>query len=137
MRRHRQSRRTPQRKRLYMRATAVVLSEQGEVLLVKHRGQNAWALPGGRMIAGEDPARRAVLEVAEETGLRITAPSHIGRYAGGVASHEVYLAYASGEPRADRKEVQDAMWWDTIRPLEVQQHVRAILTMVPEPTPEE
>ena len=56
----------PQRRRktLYMRATAVVVNRGNEVLLVKHNGQNEWSLPGGRVVAGEDPARRAVLEVA-------------------------------------------------------------------------
>ena len=118
------------RKTLYMRATAVVVNESHEVLLVKHNGQNEWSLPGGRMVAGEDPARRAVLEVAEETGLHIAQPRHVGRYAGTVASHEVYLAQSAGEPRPNNREIQDAIWWDRLRPLQVQQHVSAILATV-------
>ena len=53
-----------------------MVNQDHEVLLVKHNGQNEWSLPGGRMVAGEDPARRAVLEVAEETGLHIAQPRH-------------------------------------------------------------
>ena len=129
--RKQRSRRPAQgRKTLYMRATAVVVNENNEVLLVKHNGQNEWSLPGGRMVAGEAPERRALLEVAEETGLHITQPSHVGRYAGSVASHEICLAQSSGEPRPNHREVQDAVWWDRNRPLQVQQHVSAILATV-------
>ena len=106
------------------------LPRGNEVLLVKHNGQNEWSLPGGRVVAGEDPARRAVLEVAEETGLHIAQPRHVGRYAGTVAAHEVYLGQSSGRPRANHREIQDAIWWDKIRPLQVQQHVSAILATV-------
>ena len=125
-------RRRPQqsRKTFYMRATAVVVNQDREVLLVKHNGQNEWSLPGGRLVAGEDPAHRAILEVAEETGLHITQPTHVGRYAGTVASHEIYLAESSGEPRPNPREIQDAIWWDRTRPLQVQQHVSAILATI-------
>ena len=34
------------RRMLYWRATAVVLNEASEVLLVKHNRQNQWAPPG-------------------------------------------------------------------------------------------
>ena len=122
--------RPQQRRTLYMRATAVVVNQDHEVLLVKHNGQNEWSLPGGRMVAGEDSARRAVLEVAEETGLHIAQPRHVGRYVGTVAAHEIYLAQSSGEPRPNPREVQDAIWWDGVRPLQVQQHVSAILATI-------
>ena len=126
------SRSRPRRKRRtpYARATAVVLSQDNEVLLVKHRGQDDWALPGGRVVDGEDPAQRAVTEVAEETGVHIADPEHVGRYAGTVASHEIYLAIGSGEPNPDLREIQDAIWWDTSQPLQVQPHVDAILDIV-------
>ena len=117
-------------KMLYGRATAVVVNPQDEVLLVKHNRQDTWSLPGGQLKAAEDPARRAVLEVAEETGLTLKDPRHAGRYAGSVASHEVFIGKAKGEPRPNRRELQDAVWWDGKRPLNVQQHVTAILALV-------
>ena len=101
-----------------------------EVLLVKHNGENQWALPGGRAYAGEDLADRAVLEVAEETGIQVKDIQFVGRYAGTVASHTVYTAIATGEPRPNPRELQDAVWWDKIRPLAVHQHVGAILSLV-------
>ena len=131
--RHSRSNRRPRQQRprsLYSRATVVVINPNGEVLLVKHNRQNEWALPGGRIMAGEDPETRAVLEVAEETGLHIVAPQFVGRYAGTVASHQAYLAQnVSGTPRPNPKEIQDAVWWDGQRPLRTQTHVDAILAL--------
>ena len=126
----RRSRRRQRSKTLYTRATAVVFSQNNEVLLVKHHCEDDWALPGGRVVAGEDPAERVVTEVAEETGVHITEPSHVGRYAGTVASHEIYLANGSGAPGPDQREIQDAIWWNTNQPLQVQPHVNAILGIV-------
>ena len=37
-----------------------------------------------------------MLEVAEETGLSISNPEHMARYAGSVAAHEIFLAQAEG-----------------------------------------
>ena len=131
---HKRSRGRPRRGRRtrYPRATTVVLSQDNDVLLVKHHGEDNWALPGGRVVAGEDPAQRAVTEVAEATGVDVKDPSHAGSYAGTVASHEIYLAVGSGEPSPDHREIQDAIWWDAVRPLQVQPHVKAILDMVGE-----
>ena len=119
----------PPRQTLYFRATAVVASPAG-ILLVKHNRQDDWSLPGGRVVAAEDPGRRAVLEVAEETGIIIANLVHMGRYAGTVASHEIFLANGDGTPRPNRRELQDAKWWDPRIPMDVQQHVNAILAIV-------
>ena len=126
----RRGHRGKRRRTLYTRATAVLFSQNNEVLLVKHDGQDDWALPGSRVVAGEDPAQRAVNEVAEETGVHITDPEHVGRYTGTVASHEIYLAEGSGEPSPDHREIQDVIWWDRVQPLQVQPHVDAILNIV-------
>ena len=132
MRQSRGNRRPRQQgpRRLFSRATAVVLNPDGEVLLVKHNRENEWALPGGQIMAGEDPATRAVLEVAEEVGLHIVDPQFVGRYVGTVASHQAYLAQnVSGTPRPNPREIQDAVWWDGQRPLRTQAHVDAILAL--------
>ena len=116
--RRRSRRRTP-----YMRATAVVLNPDNDVLLVQHNGQDDWALPGGRIVVGEDPAHRAAIEVEEETGIHITHPMRVGHHAGTTAAHEIYVAQGSGEPRPNHREIQDAIWWDGVRPLRIQPHV--------------
>ncbi len=126
---HRHRRRHRRRRRRYHRATAVVVN-QGRILLVKHNRQNDWALPGGYIRAAEDPGHRAALEVAEETGILTDNPQFVGRYAGTVASHEIFLARGEGQPLANSRELQDACWWDGTQPLQVQQHVNAILVIV-------
>ena len=114
---------------LYSRATVVVVNDEGHVLIVKHNRQHQWALPGGQIKAAEEPSRRAVLEVAEETGLLIRDPEFVGRYAGTVASHQIFLAHAQGTPVPNHQEVQDAIWWDCKARLDMQQHVTAILAI--------
>lgn len=120
----------PNRRTLYLRATVVVANPAAGVLLVKHNRQDDWSLPGGRVVAAEDPGKRVALEVAEETGIIIADPVHMGRYAGTVASHEIFLANGEGAPRPNRRELQDARWWDLKTPMDVQQHVNAILAVV-------
>jgi 8-oxo-dGTP diphosphatase len=53
--------------------TAIVRNDRGEVLLLEHafRKRYPWALPGGWMQRGEQPAAAIVREVNEETGLTI------------------------------------------------------------------
>ena len=114
---------------LYTRATVVVVNQEGHVLIVKHNRQRDWALPGGQIRAAEEPSRRAVLEVAEETGLAIRDVEFVGRYAGSVASHQVFVAKAQGSPVPNRRELQEAIWWDRKSRLDVQQHVSAILAI--------
>ena len=129
----RNNRAQPRQKRLYSRATVVVVNDEGNILLVNHNREDMWALPGGQIYAGEEPERRAVLEVAEETGLSTRGVEYVGRYAGSVASHTIFFARAFGSPEANRREVQAAVWWDRKARLDVQQHVNAILAMVGDP----
>jgi 8-oxo-dGTP diphosphatase len=54
---------------------AVVLNEQGQVLLVRHtyRPKLPWGLPGGWLERGENANQAVEREVLEETGLRVCA----------------------------------------------------------------
>lgn len=54
-------------------AVAIVRDGQGRTLIARHtyRRSAPWALPGGWVRRGEDPAQAVVREVLEETGLRI------------------------------------------------------------------
>ena len=61
-------------------AAAVVISE-GNVLLIKRRDCEAWALPGGNVEAGETVAETAIREVEEETGIEIELTRLVGIYA--------------------------------------------------------
>lgn len=51
--------------------TAVVLGEEGEVLLHRRADDGRWSTPGGILEPGEEPARAVVREVREETGLEV------------------------------------------------------------------
>lgn len=50
---------------------AVVFNEKNEILMVKERVDDRWALPGGWADVGYTPSEVAVKEVKEETGLDV------------------------------------------------------------------
>lgn len=58
------------------KVAAVVFVEREQRVLLVQRAMNPergkWALPGGYVDFGEDPAQAAVREVYEETGIRVT-----------------------------------------------------------------
>jgi 8-oxo-dGTP diphosphatase len=64
--------------------TAFAFVERAASYLVLERSQQPyrghWELPGGFVEAGESPSEAVRREVAEETGLRVEAPSIIGAY---------------------------------------------------------
>ena len=55
-------------------ADALVRDARGRVLLVRRADDGRWAMPGGWVDPGETPEQAVVREVAEETGLRVSAP---------------------------------------------------------------
>jgi ADP-ribose pyrophosphatase YjhB (NUDIX family) len=55
----------------------VVRRADGAVLLVRHTYLPGWYLPGGGVEADETAAEAFVREVAEETGVRLTAPPRL------------------------------------------------------------
>ncbi|MFC5665748.1 NUDIX domain-containing protein [Kitasatospora misakiensis] len=57
-------------------AAAVVLDDDGRVLLVQRADDGNWAPPGGILDPGEQPADGAVREVLEETGI-VTVPERL------------------------------------------------------------
>ena len=52
--------------------SVAITNPKGELLLLRHSyGPKVWALPGGGLKPGEDPAECAKREVAEELGLEL------------------------------------------------------------------
>ncbi len=61
--------------RFAVTAGAVVRDERGRVLLLRHtmRKGSGWGIPGGFMVAGEQPEEAVRREIREETGLELEA----------------------------------------------------------------
>src|SRR5581483_166932 len=89
-------------RRLYLRlttasvllgASAVILDERGQVLVLEHTYRRAapWGLPGGYLSKGEDPQQGVRREVREETGLDVEVGELLD--AGLFVPDELDLAY--------------------------------------------
>jgi ADP-ribose pyrophosphatase YjhB (NUDIX family) len=71
---------------------AAVISDDGQILLMRRSDNRLWNLPGGVMEVGETPAEAVVREVLEETGVRCEPVALVGVYDNrlwetGVAQH--------------------------------------------------
>lgn len=76
------------------------------VLIERKYPPYGWAIPGGFVDIGETTSQAAVREVREETSLEVTLDVLLGCYSDpsrddrGHTVSLVYIAHASGEPRA-------------------------------------
>ena len=90
---------------MYGAAAALITDPAGRVLLVKPNYRELWSLPGGILEQGEPPHAGCVREVAEETGLQITAgPLLVVDWAppdGERPRPFVYFVFDGGEVAAD------------------------------------
>lgn len=96
--------------------SAVVRDAGGRVLLVRHSyGSGSWALPGGGVKRGEDPAATVVRELAEETGCRIEGLTELGpldeMLSGARNRVHLFTATTRDTPRADNRELVAAQFF--------------------------
>jgi len=61
-------------------AFAIILNQQGHVLLVHRTDFDVWNLPGGKMEEGETPVDAVIREVKEETGYDVCIDRLSGVY---------------------------------------------------------
>src|ERR671936_1179062 len=87
----------PRANSLVVAVTAVVVSDQGELLLQKRTDNDLWGLPGGAMNIGESIGQAVVREVKEETSLDVEPTGVVGIYSD--PGH--IIAYANGEVRQE------------------------------------
>jgi 8-oxo-dGTP pyrophosphatase MutT (NUDIX family) len=101
-------------------AAALLVGEDGQVLLVRKRGTQAFMQPGGKIEPHEDPLAALVRELQEELGLVVasSAPVYLKRCVAPAANEpgfavdaEVFRLAISGAvtPAA---EIEEAVWVD-------------------------
>ncbi|GAA0321297.1 NUDIX domain-containing protein [Streptomyces polychromogenes] len=78
-------------------ASAVVVGEDGRVLLQRRTDNGMWALPGGRMDLGESIGDCAIRETYEETSITVEITGIVGTYTN--PGH--VFAYDDGEVRQE------------------------------------
>lgn len=98
--------------------SVVVTNLAGDVLLLRHSyGPAVWALPGGGMKRGEDPADCARREVFEELGIDLGAVEPIGTLeevlSGAPHTAHLFHATCNERPRPDEREVVEARFFPT------------------------
>jgi 8-oxo-dGTP pyrophosphatase MutT (NUDIX family) len=79
-------------------ANAVVVNEDGEILLIRRSDNGNWALPGGAMDLGESLPETAVRETFEETGIHVRVAGLVGIY---TDPRHVILYTSNGEARQE------------------------------------
>ncbi|SFM21313.1 NUDIX domain-containing protein [Salibacterium qingdaonense] len=78
-------------------SAAALVNENEEILLVKRRDNEKWAMPGGTMEEGENLAACVKREVREETGYDIEVTGIVGTY----TNPGTVIAYSDGEVRRE------------------------------------
>jgi ADP-ribose pyrophosphatase YjhB (NUDIX family) len=87
----------PEANSLVVGSSAVVVDDEGRILLQRRTDSGNWALPGGAMDIGEAFAQSAIREVKEETGFDVRIERIVGIY----SDPEHVFAYDDGEVRQE------------------------------------
>jgi mutator protein MutT len=101
-------------------AGGVVVNAEGDVLLVHRPYYDDWGFPKGKVDKGESIEQAALREVREEAGVECNTirPLSVSRYvytnfkgeARPKVVHYFLMAVTAGEPFADGRETDEAVW---------------------------
>ena len=94
-------------------ATAVIIDGEGKVLLLEHVlwPGSGWALPGGFLNAGEQPADALIREIREETGLGL---KNVKAYFARTDRRHIEIFFKAdpvGEASVNSREIIDLKWF--------------------------
>jgi ADP-ribose pyrophosphatase YjhB (NUDIX family) len=102
--------------------TAVVVNDDGDLLLIHKTDNDLWALPGGGHELGESIADTVIREVFEETGYQVkvldivgtyTDPGHVMAYKDGEVRQQFSICFRAqvvgGQPRTS-SESKEVAW---------------------------
>ena len=87
----------PKANTLIPAASAIIINDQGYILLHLRSDNHLWSLPGGTMEIGESIRQTIVREVQEETGLHVEPERILGVY----SDPKHVVEYANGEIRQE------------------------------------
>ncbi len=98
--------------------SVIVTDFGGNLLLLRHSyGPQGWALPGGGLKPGEDPATAAMREVREEVGLTLSSVTKIGEIeeeiSGAPHTAHLFTAICDDHPVPDAREILEARFFPT------------------------
>jgi ADP-ribose pyrophosphatase YjhB (NUDIX family) len=88
----------PQANSLVPAVNVVVVSDGGEILLIRRTDNGNWAVPGGAIDLGESVAQAAVRETPEESGIECAITGIVGIYSD---PKHVILYTSNGEARQE------------------------------------
>ena len=116
-------------------ANAIVVNEQGEILMIRRTDNGNWAVPGGGMDLGESITDTAIRETREETGIKCqitglvgiyTNPGHVIRYTSdGEVRQEfsiVFTARPTGGQLQASSESSETQWVAPATAVTLQMH---------------
>lgn len=107
-------------------AAAVIVDDQGRMLLVRKRGTQAFMQPGGKLGSGEIAVEALARELEEELGCGTRGePRPLGRFSAAAANEadcvveaELFAVSLSGEI-APASEIEEARWHDPDGPADL------------------
>jgi ADP-ribose pyrophosphatase YjhB (NUDIX family) len=120
----------PKANALVPAVSAVLVNEEGKILLHRRSDNNTWSLPGGTMEIGESITEAVKREVREETNLDVepqyitgiySNPKHVIAYSDGEIRQEFSICFACKIIRGNLKVSEESFELAFFTPQEIEQ----------------